>query len=623
MSSRTYGGNSLASALDEERLEVLKWMKEREEQKYRELCLDYDPVIRDYCFIKPGDEGFRVKSEDITSLPHYKNPPTSNEYKKDKEKSTQEEEKRKNIPSENSKSLAKSSSKVSDVLASPLFSTDSPPNTSHKRHSFSSVSSKSSSTDQAYAALHPYGGSELKKSPEPNHQRSVSFGSMPASSSSLSPLQIPSTSATTAKHFSPKEPAKTYNKSNTTPSSPVTKLSTSPKDTPLVSPNIPHFVVSPPSISSTSENRRTNKDEIGSPLGTENLLDENGEPLHLARSLPSSSSEDEDEDDDFSSHSEAEGLQSTSRPQVSIDESPKLSQPLVSKRGKTSKRSRLRKLVGAPLSKSKSNFSDDSHRKVDANVLRRSRSNPSLYTAHELRSEPVRPNTNFVSTHVDNWYGSDQEEIEQDLRIAKNLQLNIGPTRWIPSASRTIRRIRRGDFHSAASNSKRNSTYFLTLDLSSESLYAAEWAVGVLLRKGDTLIIVDVIECDDPKLEMEHMESTQMETLEKVTKSILKLLSKTVLEIEVNIEVIHHEKAKHLIVEMIDYVEPTLVVMGSRGRSHLKGVLLGSFSNYLVNKSSVPVMVARKRLRKNKHRFERSARLANNLADAIVDEVGR
>jgi hypothetical protein len=43
-------------------------------------------------------------------------------------------------------------------------------------------------------------------------------------------------------------------------------------------------------------------------------------------------------------------------------------------------------------------------------------------------------------------------------------------------------------------------------------------------------------------------------------------------------------------------------------------VLLGSFSNYLVTKSSVPVMVARKRLsgRKTKHASPKVP-LANNL----------
>jgi hypothetical protein len=49
----------------------------------------------------------------------------------------------------------------------------------------------------------------------------------------------------------------------------------------------------------------------------------------------------------------------------------------------------------------------------------------------------------------------------------------------------------------------------------------------------------------------------------------------------------------------IDELEPTLCVVGTRGRSSLKGVLLGSFSNYLVTKSSVPVMVARRRMKKS------------------------
>jgi hypothetical protein len=59
-------------------------------------------------------------------------------------------------------------------------------------------------------------------------------------------------------------------------------------------------------------------------------------------------------------------------------------------------------------------------------------------------------------------------------------------------------------------------------------------------------------------------------------------------------------------------------------------VILGSFSNYLVTKSSVPVMVARKRLRKHSKYKRPSVRLANNLtaggtslARARVDEFER
>ncbi|KAH0276845.1 hypothetical protein KCU71_g17751, partial [Aureobasidium melanogenum] len=71
------------------------------------------------------------------------------------------------------------------------------------------------------------------------------------------------------------------------------------------------------------------------------------------------------------------------------------------------------------------------------------------------------------------------------------------------------------------------------------------------------------------------------------------------LQVRVVVEVFHCKSPRHMITEVIDFLSPTLTILGSRGRSQLKGVLLGSFSNYLVTKSSVPVMVARKRLRKH------------------------
>jgi nucleotide-binding universal stress UspA family protein len=45
--------------------------------------------------------------------------------------------------------------------------------------------------------------------------------------------------------------------------------------------------------------------------------------------------------------------------------------------------------------------------------------------------------------------------------------------------------------------------------------------------------------------------------------------------------------------DLIDFLEPTMVIVGSRGLGKLKGILLGSTSHYLVQKSSVPVMVGR------------------------------
>lgn len=128
------------------------------------------------------------------------------------------------------------------------------------------------------------------------------------------------------------------------------------------------------------------------------------------------------------------------------------------------------------------------------------------------------------------------------------------------------------------------------------------------------------------KIELERLHA-----VEDITQTCVRLLRKTRLQVRVAIECIHCKSPKHLITEavsiaplwfithsnvvvlQIDNLEPTLVVLGSRGRSALKGVLLGSFSNYLVTKSSVPVMVARKKLRKHAKFKSSSARLSNNL----------
>ena len=68
--------------------------------------------------------------------------------------------------------------------------------------------------------------------------------------------------------------------------------------------------------------------------------------------------------------------------------------------------------------------------------------------------------------------------------------------------------------------------------------------------------------------------------------------------------------------------------LGSPGNEaeNLHSVLLGSFSNYVVTKSSVPVMVARKRLSGRKTKIPApNIRLANNLrpstrlAEARID----
>ncbi len=266
-----------------------------------------------------------------------------------------------------------------------------------------------------------------------------------------------------------------------------------------------------------------------------------------------------------------------------------------------------------------------------------------------------------------------------------------------PESHRTIQIITRGEYsklvQEAEDEHRPPRRYLVATDLSDESTHALEWAIGTVLRDGDTLLAIYCVDeetgivpadgaqvPDEPKAmkeqaaalnvvasskvpvttsgtivplhnrpsalshvsdasavsvspapsskERSKAEEERYRAVHDISERVTKLLRKTRLQVRVIVEVLHCKNPKHLITEVIDLLNPTLVILGSRGRSALKGyvvqvplplgsgqhlfmfrylmltkflyhsVILGSFSNYLVTKSSVPVMVARKRLRK-------------------------
>ncbi|KAG4439821.1 hypothetical protein IFR05_004670 [Cadophora sp. M221] len=293
----------------------------------------------------------------------------------------------------------------------------------------------------------------------------------------------------------------------------------------------------------------------------------------------------------------------------------------------------------------------------------------------------VHPNTSFdegtsgLNTPVD----SDEEQDVTDIKHAQKLSVNMTPIISTPGTSRCVRTIYRGDFNKmqqeASDHQRRVRKYLVATDLSDEAAHALEWTVGTVLRDGDTLLAIYCVDEDvgianndsedDTKMreqiaaiqastkgsgmtplmsptnfpsplgpgfrldphsasaspmgrERGKAEHERYRAVQDITDRVSRLLRKTRLQVKVVIEVIHCKSPKHLITEVIDYISPTMVILGSRGQSQLKGVILGSFSNYLVTKSSVPVMVARKRLRKHTKYKRPAIRLANNLANPAV-----
>ncbi|ROW02990.1 hypothetical protein VMCG_05735 [Cytospora schulzeri] len=302
---------------------------------------------------------------------------------------------------------------------------------------------------------------------------------------------------------------------------------------------------------------------------------------------------------------------------------------------------------------------------------------PSGERLKQSRQTGVHPATSFddgppsgTRTPVD----SDTEADLTDIRRAQKLSFSQTAIKDTPNAARALRIIYRGDWRKVVQDAKEEQRplrkYIVATDLSDESTHALEWAVGTVLRDGDTMLCISCVDeevginpgggaqvPDDPKAMKEQgaalnvianskapvtpggsvlevqkagqssdlalgpTKSKSAEDRHKavrdITERVTRLLRKTRLQVRVIVEVLHCKNPKHQILEIIDVVSPTLVVVGSRGQSALKGVILGSFSNYLVTKSSVPVMVARKKLRKQSKYKKMPMTQVNNITNPM------
>ncbi|KAG8703241.1 hypothetical protein FRC11_010882 [Ceratobasidium sp. 423] len=163
-----------------------------------------------------------------------------------------------------------------------------------------------------------------------------------------------------------------------------------------------------------------------------------------------------------------------------------------------------------------------------------------------------------------------------------------------------------------------------------ESRFAVEWGIGTVLRDGDEMIVVNVQETESKLDEVTTDKSQKIKNQQErhtltylLCRQVTGLLQRTRLNVRVFCQAIHSKNSRRMLLDLIDYTEPTMAIVGSRGLNALKGILLGSTSHYLIQKSSVPVMVARRRL---KRPAKRAAHLEPHkrvtLAEAAIDKAG-
>lgn len=175
---------------------------------------------------------------------------------------------------------------------------------------------------------------------------------------------------------------------------------------------------------------------------------------------------------------------------------------------------------------------------------------------------------------------------------------------------------------------RRPRRYVVASDLSDESRYAVEWGIGTVLKDGDEMLIVTVSENEskvDPPSANPGERANKLRCQQErqglayiLGRQATSLLQRTRLNVTISCQAWHAKNARHMILDIVDHVEPVMLIVGSRGLGQLKGILLGSTSHYLIQKCSVPVMVARRRLKRPPRR---SAHLAKHRARVSLAEA--
>ncbi|KAI9318022.1 hypothetical protein BX666DRAFT_1832619, partial [Dichotomocladium elegans] len=150
--------------------------------------------------------------------------------------------------------------------------------------------------------------------------------------------------------------------------------------------------------------------------------------------------------------------------------------------------------------------------------------------------------------------------------------------------------------------SRRSRTFMVATDLANYSEYALSWATEEVMDDGDEIIVLRVVTVDmnDKKGNIQSiLQQEERMSRENASKVMEKIMTNTSPE------------------KKIAMYQPSLLIVGTRGLSEFKGMLLGSVSKYCLQHSPVPVAVVRpddkiKKYKAKKNRLSGLMRLGNS-----------
>ncbi|KAL0097667.1 hypothetical protein J3Q64DRAFT_1617005, partial [Phycomyces blakesleeanus] len=142
--------------------------------------------------------------------------------------------------------------------------------------------------------------------------------------------------------------------------------------------------------------------------------------------------------------------------------------------------------------------------------------------------------------------------------------------------------------------SRRTRTFMIATDLANYSEFALNWASDEVMDDGDELIVLRVVTLETAEIRTSlllHEEEQARQNAERVMEKIM-ASSNDEKRVSVIIEFVIG-KVQETIQHMIAMYQPSLLIVGTRGLSDFKNMLLGSVSKYCLQHSPVPVVVVR------------------------------
>ncbi|KAF8940120.1 hypothetical protein BGZ47_007875 [Haplosporangium gracile] len=155
------------------------------------------------------------------------------------------------------------------------------------------------------------------------------------------------------------------------------------------------------------------------------------------------------------------------------------------------------------------------------------------------------------------------------------------------------------------SRSKHSRTFLVGTDLNDYSAHALHWVMENMVENGDEIVALRVVpvELRDSlsKTKIPSFQGQETAARVEATKIMDTIREKNTSNKQISIVVEYLVgNVRDTIQHMTRLYQPDMLVVGTRGRSSVKGFLLGSVSRYCLHHSTVPVIVVRPERKLNK-----------------------